>query len=67
MEENILSLEALKNMYQLVVNNLEIAKKKWDTKTPVHKMKLEEGDMTHIMEATCHVLHNHGTYLNHAT
>ena len=28
MDENILSLEALKNMYQLMATNLELARKK---------------------------------------
>ena len=44
MEGNILSLEAMKNVYQIVATNLEITRKKqWDTKTPVPNMKLKEG------------------------
>ena len=43
-DENILSLEALKNVYQLVANNLELAQRKGDTKAPAAKIKLKEGD-----------------------
>ena len=43
-DENILSLEALKNMYQLVVSNLEQARKERDTKAPVPDRKLSESD-----------------------
>ena len=42
--ENILSLEALKNVYQLIASNLEQAKKNRDTKVPVPDRKLSEGD-----------------------
>ena len=42
--ENILSLEALKNMYQLIESNLEIAQKKKDTKAPVADRKPSGGD-----------------------
>ena len=38
--ENILSLEALNNMYQLVASNLEQAHKKRDTKVPIPHRKL---------------------------
>ena len=38
--ENILPSEASKNVYQLVATNLQLARKKWDTKTPVPNFKL---------------------------
>ena len=43
-DENILSLEALKNMYQLVVTNLKYAREKRQPRTYVEP-KLKEGDM----------------------
>ena len=43
-DENILSLEVLKNMYQLVSSNLEHARKKRDRKTPVMDKKVNGGD-----------------------
>ena len=42
--ENILSLEALKNMYQLIASNLEQARKKRYIKALVLDRKLSEGD-----------------------
>ena len=41
-DENTLSLEALKNMYQLIASNLEQARKKRDTTAPVLDWKLSE-------------------------
>ena len=38
--ENTLSLEALKNMYQLIASNLEQAQKKRDTKAAIPDRKL---------------------------
>ena len=43
-DENILSLEALKNMYQLVVTNLKYAREKRQPRTYVES-KLKEGDL----------------------
>ena len=43
-DENILSLEAVKNMYQHVASNLEEAQKKRDNKAPAPDRKLSEGD-----------------------
>ena len=42
--ENILTLAALKNMYQLIANNLEQGQKKRDTKAPIPDGKLSDGD-----------------------
>ena len=42
--ENILSLEVLKNKYQMVTTNLELARKKKDTKFPASGWKLKGGD-----------------------
>ena len=41
--ENILSLEALKNMYQLIASSLEQARNKRDTKALVQDRILSEG------------------------
>ena len=48
-DENILSLEALKNIYQLVVTNLKLA---WEKRQPnVHlDPKLKEGDLVLIKD-----------------
>ena len=43
-DKNILTLEALKNMYQIVVVNLKLARKKTDTNAPASDRKLKEGD-----------------------
>ena len=50
-DENILSLEALKNMYQLVVTNLRYAREKRQPKTYVEP-KLKEGDLVLIKDHT---------------
>ena len=50
-DENILSLEALKNMYQLVVTNLKYAREKRQPKTHVES-KLEEGDLVLVKDHT---------------
>ena len=49
--ENILSLEALKNMYQLVVTNLRYAREKRQPKTYVEP-KLKEGDLVLVKDHT---------------
>ena len=50
-DENILSLEALKNLYQLVVTNLKYAREKRQSKMYV-KPKLKEGDLVLIKDHT---------------
>ena len=50
-DENILSLEALKNMYQLVITNLRYAREKRQPKTYVEP-KLKEGDLVLVKDHT---------------
>ena len=50
-DENILSLETLKNMYQLVVTNLRYAREKRQPKTYVEP-KLKEGDLVLVKDHT---------------
>ena len=50
--ENILSLEALKNMYQLITSNLEQAQKKRDTKASIPDRKLSEGESVLLKDHT---------------
>ena len=50
-DENILSLEALKNMYQLVVTNLRYAIEKRQPKTYIEP-KLKEGDLVLVKDHT---------------
>ena len=50
-DENILSLEALKNMYQLVVTNLKYAREKRQANTHVES-KLKEGDLVLVKDHT---------------
>ena len=50
-DENMLSLEALKNLYQLVVTNLKYARKKRQPKMHVEP-KLKEGDLVLIKDHT---------------
>ena len=50
-DENNLSLEALKNMYQLVVTNLRYAREKRQPKTYVEP-KLKEGDLVLVKDHT---------------
>ena len=50
-DENILSLEALKNMYQFVVTNLKYAIEKRQPKTHVEP-KLKEGDLVLVKDHT---------------
>ena len=50
-DENILFLEALKNMYQLVVTNLRYAREKRQPKTYVEP-KLKEGDLVLVKDHT---------------
>ena len=46
-DENILSLEALKNIYELAVTNLRNARKRYGSKVPVEK-KIKDGDLVMI-------------------
>ena len=41
-DENILSIEALKNMYQIGATNLELDRNKNDNKAPASDRKLKE-------------------------
>ena len=50
-DENILSLEALKNLYQLVVTNLKYAREKRQPKMYVEP-RLKEGDLVFIKDHT---------------
>ena len=53
--ENIFSLEALQNMYQLIASNLEQAQGKRDTKAPIPNRKLSEGDSILFKDHTTNV------------
>ena len=44
----IIILKALKNMYQLVATNLELAQRKKDTMVPTPDIKLKEGDLFYL-------------------
>ena len=46
-DENILSLEALKNIYELAATNLQNARKRYGSKVPVEK-KIKDGDLVMI-------------------
>ena len=46
-DENILSLETLKNIYELAATNLQNARKRYGLKTPVEK-KIKDGDLVMI-------------------
>ena len=46
-DENILSLEALKNIYELAATNLQNAQKRYGSKVPVEK-KIKDGDLVMI-------------------
>ena len=50
-DENILSLEALKNMYQLVVTNLKYARGKRQSKVHIQP-KLKDGDLVLVKDHT---------------
>ena len=50
-DENILSLEALKNMYQLVVTSLKYAREKRQPRTYVEP-KLKEGNLVSVKDHT---------------
>ena len=50
-DENILSLEPLKNMYQLVVTNLKYAREKRQPKVQIQS-KLKEGDLVLVQDHT---------------
>ena len=54
-DENLLSLEALKNMYQFIASNLEQARKKRDTTAPVSDRKLSESDSVLLKDHTSNV------------
>ena len=53
--ENILFLEALKNMYQLFASNLEQAQKKRDDTSPIPDRKLLEADSVLLKDHTAGV------------
>ena len=53
--EIIISIEALKTMYQLVANSLEQAQKKRDTKATIPDRKLSEGDSILLKDHTTSV------------
>ena len=55
--ENILSIEALKNMYQLIASNLKQAQKKRDTIAPIADRKLSEGDSILLKDQSAGVGH----------
>ena len=50
-DENILSLEALKNIYQLVVTNLKLAREKRQSNVHLDP-KLKEGDLVLVKDHT---------------
>ena len=63
-DENILSMQALKNIYEVVTQNLKIARAKvMDNINPVHT-KLKEGDLVLIKDHTAKAfqLHYVGNY-----
>ena len=51
-DENILFPRTLKNMYQLIANNIEQAWKIMDTKAPIPDRKLGEGDSVLLQDHT---------------
>ena len=52
---NILSLEALNNMYQLIASNLEQAQMKGNIKAPIPDRKLSKGDSILLKDHTTSV------------
>ena len=53
--ENILSLDALNNMYHLFASSLKQARKKRDTRAPVPVRKLSEDDSLLLKDHTTDV------------
>ena len=43
-DENILSLETLKNLYELVATNLRFARQRYGNKDPIKESQIKEGD-----------------------
>ena len=54
-DENILSLEALRNMYQLIASNLKQAERKRDTTSPIPDRKFSDGDSVLLKDHTASV------------
>ena len=44
-DENILSLETLKNLYELVATNLRFARQRYGNKDPIKESQIKEGDL----------------------
>ena len=51
-DENILSLETLKNLYELVATNLRFAGQRYGNKDPVKESQIKEGDLVLIKNNT---------------
>ena len=47
-DENILSLETLKNLYELVATNLRFARQRYGNKDPIKESQIKEGDLVLI-------------------
>ena len=51
-DENILSLETLKNLYELVATNLRFARQRYGSKDPIKESQIKEGDLVLIKNNT---------------
>ena len=51
-DENILSLETLKNLYELVATNLRFARQRYGNKNPIKESEIKEGDLVLIKNNT---------------
>ena len=51
-DENILSLETLKNLYKLVATNLRFARQRYGNKDPIKESQIKEGDLVLIKNNT---------------
>ena len=51
-DENILSLETLKNLYELVATNLRFARQRYGNKDPIKESQIKEGDLVLIKNNT---------------
>ena len=47
-DENILSLETLKNLSELVATNLRFARQRYGNKNPIKESQIKEGDLVLI-------------------
>ena len=47
-DENILSLETLKNLYELVATNLRFARQRYGNKDPIKESQIKDGDLVLI-------------------